>query len=119
MDCSIRRNHTNTFGEKFIDDDKIPQRGEPFILSPSKKTIEIQSIFYPIDHPRLTFNKLENTLNFRSDRELFLVFPSHEGELLEFNREFWANIKMLTKLNYIEWTNLSEMNRLARAEWKL
>ena len=119
VDCSIRRNHTNTFGEKFIEDDKIPQRGEPFFLSPSKKIVEIQSVFYPIDHPKSTFNKLRNTINFKPDKELFLVFPSHEGELLEFNREFRANIKMLTKLDYIKWTNLSEMNRLAREEWKL
>jgi len=119
VDCSIRRNHTNTFGKKFIKDDKIPQRGEPFILSPSKKTIEIQSVFYPIHHPRLTLNMLKNVIGFRADKELFLVFPSHERELLDFNREFWANIKMLTKLDYIKWTNLSEMDTLAREEWKL
>lgn len=119
VDCSIRRNHTNTFGEKFVEDDKIPQRGEPFILSPSQKIIEIQSVFYPIHHPRLTLNMLKNVIDFRPNKELFIVFPSHEGELLEFNREFWANIKMLTKLDYIKWTNLSEMNRLAREEWKL
>ena len=119
VDCSIRRNHTNTFGKKFIDDDKIPQRGEPFILSPSKKIIEIQSVFYPIDHPRLTLNKLKNVMDFRADKELFLVFPSHETELLEFRREFWASIKVLTKLDYIKWTNLSEMNTLARDEWKV
>ncbi|MFH1905591.1 MAG: hypothetical protein ABIK53_08760 [bacterium] len=119
IDCSIRRNHTNTFGEKFIEDNKIPQRGEPFILSPSKKIIEIQSVFYPIDHPRLTLNKLKNVIDFRADKELFLVFPSHETELLEFRREFWASIKVLTKLDYIKWTNLSEMNTLAREEWKV
>ncbi|MBU0478217.1 hypothetical protein KKC91_06590 [bacterium] len=119
VDCSIRRNHTNSFGEKFIDDSKIPRRGEPFILSSSKRIIEIQSIFYPIHHPRLTLNMLKNVMDFRADKELFLVFPSHEGELLDFNREFWANIKMLSKLRYIKWTDLSEMNRLARAEWKL
>ncbi len=119
VDCSIRRNHTNTFGKKFVEDDKISQRGEPFILSPSKKIIEIQSVFYPIEHPRATYLNLRNVMNFRPDKELFLVFPSHEGELLEFNREFWANIKMLTKLDHIKWTNLSEMDRLARAEWKL
>ncbi|MCK5594669.1 hypothetical protein KAI19_00650 [bacterium] len=119
VDCSIRRNHTNTFGEKFIKDDNIPQRGEPFILSPSQKIIEIQSVFYPIHHPRLTLKMLNNTLNFRLDKELFIVFPSHEGELLEFRREFWASIKILTKLNYIKWTNLAEMDTLARAEWKL
>ncbi len=118
VDCSIRRNHKNTFGEKFVKDDKIPQRGEAFILSPSQRIIEIQSVFYPIDHPRSTFNKLKNTINFRPDKELFIVFPSHEGELLEFNREFRANIRMLTKLDHIKWTNLSEMNRLARVEWK-
>ena len=118
VDCSIRRNHTNTFGKKFIEDDKIPQRGEPFILSPSKEIIEIQSVFYPIDHPRLTLNKLKNVIDFRVNKELFLVFPSHEIELLDFNREFWASIRMLTKLDYIKWTNLSEMNTLARKEWK-
>ncbi len=119
VDCSIRRNHTNTFGEKFIEDDKIPQRGEPFILSPSKKIIEIQSVFYPIHHPRLTLNMLKNVIDFRPDKELFIVFPSHEGELLEFNREFWANIRMFSKLRYIKWTNLSKINTLARMEWKL
>jgi len=119
VDCSIRRNHTNTFGEKFIQDNKIPQRGEPFILSPSQKIIEIQSVFYPIHHPRLTRNMLKNVIDFRPDKELFIVFPSHETELLEFNREFWANIKILTNLDYIKWTNLSKMNRLARAEWNV
>jgi hypothetical protein len=67
----------------------------------------------------LTFNKLKNTINFRPDKELFLVFPSHETELLEFGREFWASIKVLTELDYIKWTNLSEMNTLARGEWKI
>ena len=119
VDCSIRRNHTNTFGKKFIKDNKIPQRGEPFILSPSQNIIEIQSVFYPIHHPRLTRNMLKNVIDFRPDKELFIVFPSHETELLEFRREFWASIKVLTKLDYIKWTNLSKMNRLARAEWKL
>lgn len=119
IDCSIRRNHTNTFGKKFIEDDKIPQRGEPFILSPSKKIIEIQSVFYPIEHPRVTYLNLRNVMNFRPDKELFLVFPSHEGELLDFNREFWANMRMFSKLRHIKWTNLSEMNKLTRAEWKL
>jgi len=119
VDCSIRRNHTNTFGKKFIDDDKIPQRGEPFILPPSRKIIEIQSVFYPIHHPRLILNMLKNVMNFRTDKELFLVFPSHETELLEFRREFWESIKVLTKLDYIKWTNLREMNKLARDEWKV
>ena len=62
---------------------------------------------------------LKNTVNFRPNKELSIVFPSHEGELLDFNREFWANIKVLTKLDYIKWTKLSKMNTLARAEWKL
>jgi len=119
VDCSIRRNHTNSFGKKFIDDSKIPQRGEPFVLYPSKEIIEIQSVFYPIHHPRLTLNMLKNVVEFRQDKQLFLVFPSHETELLEFSREFWANIRMLTKLDYIKWTNLSEMNTLAREEWKV
>jgi len=123
-DCSIRRHHPNTFGGSYLSDDDIlpggepsvPPRGEPFILPPSQGIVEIQSGFYPVDHPRRTKELLAPTLSHRPDQPLFMVFPSHEGEAIQLGRVFRENVHMLMKWpDRVRWASVHEQVELVRS----
>lgn len=114
-DCSVRRHHPNTFGSRYLTDDAIPPRGAPFILPASQRIVEIQSGFYPVDHPRRTKKLLTPALSHRPDQPLFMVFPSHEGEVIQFGRAFRENVRMLMKWpDRVRWTSVHEQVGLAR-----
>ncbi len=119
-DSSIRHYHANTFGSRYLDDDALPPRGEPFLLPPSRRIIEIPSAFYPIHHPRRTREQLRPTLEHAPDRPLVLAFPAHEGEILQHGRAFRDNVLMLTRqADCVCWMSLLDQAALARREWGL
>lgn len=116
IDSSLRRGHPNTFGSRYLTDDDMPPRGEPFLLPPSRSIVEIQSAFYPVDHPRRTRELLRPTIEHAPDKALLLALPSHEGETMEAGRAFRDNVRMLTNLgNCVKWTSLREQAAIARA----
>jgi len=120
VDCSLRRTHESPFGERYMTDDEMPSRGVPFLLPPTDGVVEIQSGFYPIDHPRRALELLLPTLLFEPDAPLFVVLPSHEGEALESGKSFRDCVRMMTKLgDGVRWTSLREQARLAREAWGL
>jgi len=116
VDCSVRQRHKPTLTEAYLPGDRVPPRGEPFLLPPSDGIIEIQSGFYPIEHPRRTLQFLSPTLERAPDRPLFLVFPSHETQLLAYEYVYRALIGAILKgAPALRWTSLSKQLNLARA----
>lgn len=113
IDCSLRKNHLDTFGKKYLKDEDFSSRGETFILPPTKRLVEVQSVFYPIKHSYRTINYLKEVLNHRPEENLFIVFPSHESEIITYKKEIWENIKTLThKSNLFQWKELSEIKKI-------
>ena len=120
VDCSIRQRHKPTLTDEYLPPDTVPPRGLPFILPPSRRIIEIQSCFYPIEHPRNTIRYLMPTLEHEGDRPLFLVFPSHETELLAYGDVFRALIEVVKKrAPSLRWCSLGKQVDLARKNWML
>lgn len=115
IDCSIRRRHSDTFGGRYLPEDALRPRGEPAILPPSRGIVEIQSAFYPVDHPRRTKELLRPTLSHKPDQPLFVALPSHEGETVAFGRALRANVRMLLKQpGCVRWTSIYEQLPIAR-----
>lgn len=115
VDCSVRRNHPDTFGRQYLLENELAPRGEPAFLPPSQSIVEIQSAFYPVDHPRRTKELLRPTLCHMPDQPLFLALPSHEGETLLHGRALRDNVRMLLKHpSCVRWTSVYDQLPLAR-----
>jgi len=113
IDCSIRQKHRDTFGGKYIEDEDVPPRGEPFILPPSKGIVEIQSVFYPIEHPRRSLGHLSETMRHKPETPLFLAIPCHESEALHFTREVMTNVDCFRKAEKtFRWTDIEEQKAI-------
>lgn len=116
VDCSVRRDHTDTFGGHYLAGEAIVARGEPSILMPSDEVVEIQSAFYPVDHPRRTKRLLAPTLSHKPNSPLFLALPSHEGETIKCARALRDNVRLLLRhADTVCWTPIREQLAQARA----
>ncbi|NOZ20037.1 MAG: hypothetical protein GXP25_03005 [Planctomycetes bacterium] len=108
VDFSVRQKHPDTFGGRYLENVSIPG-GEPFVLPPTRKLVEIRSIFYPVVHPRQSKEFLHETAGHKPDEPLFVVFPSHEGEALHYGKEFMDNVAATRRMKHIfRWMAMSD-----------
>ena len=113
VDCSIRQKHLDTFGDKYVKDESVPPRGEAFLLPPSKNIVEIQSVFYPVEHPRRSLRHLADTMRHNPDAPLFLAIPCHEAEALHFTREVMSNVECFKEADKaFRWTPVDEQRAI-------
>ncbi len=117
VDCSIRRRHRNTFGARYLGDDAIPPRGEPFLLPPTESLIEVQSIFYPVDHPYRLREAYTAIVAHAPDRPLFVALPSHEGELFTHARVYQDHIRRISDSPAFAWRAVSSFETEIRQFW--
>jgi len=117
VDCSIRRRHANTFGARYLDDGAIPPRGEPFLLPPTRTLIEVQSIFYPVDHPYRLRRAYAAIVSHAPDRPLFVALPSHEGELFTHARVYWDHVRRISGSPAFAWRAVSSFEPEIRRAW--
>jgi hypothetical protein len=117
VDCSIRRQHANTFGARYLEDASIPPRGEPFLLPPTDSIIEVQSIFYPVEHPYRMRSAYADIIAHAPGRPLFVALPSHEGELFTHARAFWTHIRRLSASPAFLWRGVSTFEEEIRRAW--
>lgn len=117
IDCSIRRRHANSFGARYLDEAGIPPRGEPFLLPPTDRLVEVQSIFYPVDHPFRLRAAYASIAAHAPDRPLFVALPSHEGELFTHGRAYWAHIRRISESPAFAWRELSAFEGEIRSAW--
>ncbi len=117
VDCSIRRRHVNTFGTRYLEDSDIPPRGEPFLLPPTASVFEVQSIFYPLEHPYRMRSAYADIAAHAPGRPLFVALPSHEGELFTHARAFWTHIRRLSASPAFLWRRVSAFEEEIRQAW--
>lgn len=117
IDCSIRRQHLNSFGARYLDDSAVPPRGEPFLLPPTTSLIEVQSIFYPVEHPYRMRSAYAAIASHAPDRPLFVALPSHEGELFTHARIYWDHIKRISDTRAFAWRDVSTYEKEIRSAW--
>ena len=117
IDCSIRRRHANTFGARYLGDEAIPPRGEPFLLPPTRRVLEVQSIFYPVDHPYRMRTAYADIAAHRPDRPLFVALPSHEGELFTHGRVFWDHVRRISASRAFAWHDVSTFAEAIGKTW--
>jgi hypothetical protein len=117
LDCSIRRHHVNTFGARYLEDSAIPPRGEPFLLPPTASVVEVQSIFYPVDHPYRMRSAYADIVSHAPGRPLFVALPSHEGELFTHARAYWAHVRRISASPAFAWRELSHFEGEIRRAW--
>ena len=117
VDFSIRRHHTNTFGARYLADDAIPPRGEPFLLPPTGSVVEVQSIFYPVDHPYRMRAAYAAITAHRPERPLFVALPSHEGELFTHARPIWDHVRRISESPAFAWREVSAFRGEIEAAW--
>lgn len=108
VDFSLRQRHNDTFGGRYLKAADMPPAGEPFVLPPTKSVVEVQSIFYPVEHPRRSKEFFWETVAHKPDRPLYVVFPSHEGEAVHFGRELMSNVFATQRMRDIfTWMDIS------------
>ena len=112
IDCSLRKSHTDVFGRRYLEDDDYAPRGVPFIIPPAKGIVEIQSIFYPTEHPVFAMEHFSNLVTYEPSKKLFVVFPAHEYELKEFASNIWRNIKIISQSHLFTWASLEDMRKI-------
>ena len=117
IDFSIRRRHPNSFGARYLEDDAIPPRGEPFVLPPTHSVLAVQSIFYPVDHPYRMRTAYAAIATHAPDRSLFVALPSHEGELFTHARAFWDHIRRISSWRAFAWREVSAFAPEIRHAW--
>jgi len=115
VDTSVRQGHSHPMGGTDLHASDIPGRGDVFLLPPRKRVIEIQSIFYPVQHPLRQLPFLREILACDVDEDRFAVFPSHETEVLHYRRELARYVDAIHKLiPGVRWSGLDEMLRHIR-----
>ena len=117
IDCSIRRLHANTFGAHYLRDDAIPPRGEPFLLPPTRSVVEVQSIFYPVDHPYRMREAYAAIAEHLPERPLYVALPSHEGELFTHEHAFWDHVRRISSSRAFAWRDVSAFGGEIERAW--
>ena len=117
VDCSIRRRHANSFGARYLDEKDVPPRGEPFLLPPTSTLLEVQSIFYPVDHPYRLRTSYAELAAHAPDRPLFAALPSHEGELFTHARVYRDHIRRISESPAFTWREVSTFESEMRRTW--
>lgn len=117
VDCSIRRRHANSFGARYLAETDIPPRGEPFLLPPTSTLLEVQSIFYPVDHPFRLRASYAAIAAHAPERPLFVALPSHEGELFTHARFYWDHIRRISGSSAFTWREVSTFEGEIRRAW--
>jgi len=107
-DFSMRCSGKDTFGCKYLQEDERLPVGDPFILPPSKRIIEIQTVFGPTSHPYRVGQLLGRFMRYGKDRKIYFVFSMHDWDLLIFDREIRASIEFVTRAR--ESFQLSDFN---------
>lgn len=95
VDFSIRRSGEDTFGGRYLDEDKRPFVGKPFILPPSRNIIEIQTVFGPISHPYIVRKHLIPYMQYEPGEKTYLVFSIHDWDLLNYYREIKNSVEFV------------------------
>ena len=113
VDTSIRQGHTHPMGGHDLPSHVVPERGAAFLLPPHRRVIEIQSLFYPVEHPARQLPYLREILLRDPEHDAFAVFPSHETEVHHFGRAFdrWVDV-IHENVTGAAWTGLDDMLRL-------
>lgn len=115
VDTSVRQGHSHSMGGTDLHASEIPGRGGVFLLPPGKRVVEIQSIFYPVQHPVRQLRFLGEILARDPDEDTFAVFPSHETEVLHYRRELARCVDVVHGLlPGVRWSDLDEMLRHIR-----
>ena len=110
VDVSVRRDKSDTFGGVYLDNSKVPQYGEPFILPPSKNVVEIQSLFGPVMHPAIMKGHLSQYMKDTKAPSPSFIFPLHDWDIPKYYSAIWANVVELCKYkNSVEWMNVMDM----------
>ncbi len=112
-DCTLRKGHPDTFGGRYLPDQGIPSRGEPWMLPPTRAVAEIQSVFYPVDSPRRLAPSYRDLFAAGPLERRSVALPLHEGEILCFGREIRAHLDAFTRAG-AAWTRVTDMAREAR-----
>lgn len=108
IDCSVRKYHHDSFGCHYMKEEDIPPRGEVFILPPAKQLCEVQSVFYPVQHPYGVMTRYQEMASYAPHKPLFVVFPSHERETIYFQREVFKHVEKLSHCSQFQWLPMQE-----------
>jgi hypothetical protein len=112
IDVSIRKDKPDFFGGRYLEENRIPPYGRPFILPPSRNILEIQSIFGPVMMPIVMKGHLSKYLDIGDSENLFLVFPLHDWDISKYYRNIWANVLMLEKSRRaVDWMDILMMRQ--------
>ena len=113
IDCSIRKYHLDTFGMQYLCDKEIPPRGEVFPLPPSRTLFEVQSVFYPVQHPYAMNTSYRALASHAPNKPLFAIIPLHEGEIQSFHGEVMKHVEKLSQWDAFAWLSVE------RDMWKI
>ena len=113
VDASIRRGKPDTFGGVYLDESEVPQYGRPFILPPSRKIVEIQSIFGPVMTPAIMKGYLSRYMERDVESPQSFIFPLHDWDIPRYYRNIWANVRELQRYRgRAEWLDIKEMREM-------
>lgn len=110
VDVSVRKGRRDTFGGKYLEDAVLPPCGKPFLLPPSKRIIEIQSIFGPVMMTSIMKGHLSRYLCDKKDEPMSFIFPLHDWDIPKYQRNLSANIASLNEsVGSVEWADIMDM----------
>ncbi len=111
FDCSVRYKYPDTFGERYIQNDKLPSQGYPFYISTSKKTMELNSISYLHMNWWTILKDLYSILK-QKNGPSFIIIPIHDYNLLDNYEKIKENITFISKINNVKWIEVSNMKNI-------
>lgn len=113
-DCSIRHGLRDSFGGTHLAPDRLPEKGVPFILPPTRTVVEFPSVFYLHMNWWTVVKELFPLLTC-SKGPLFAALPVHDYDLKENSALILENIRFLSGMKNVKFVSLSEMKKLAEA----
>lgn len=114
VDVSVRKGKEDTFGARYLDNDKIPDYGKPFILPPSRNILEIQSIFGPVMPSTIMKGHLSQYMkNGARGNSLFFIFPLHDWDVPKYYKNILSNVEELCRAGEaVSWMNVLDMRAI-------
>lgn len=114
-DCSILHGGEDSFGGRYLTEDRLPGKGRAFILPPSKTVAEFLSVAYLNMNWWSLIRELFPMLAGVKD-PLFAVLPVHDRALTVEGEKVLENIRLLFKIRNVKFVSLSRMRELAKDE---
>ncbi len=111
-DCSLRYSYTDSFGDRYMPLERMPEEGTAFLLPPSKTVVEFTSIAYlASEWWQIARDLLPILLN--PGGPFFAVLPMHDYNLQKEGAKKLDNIRLLSKIRNVHFVSLSRMRSLA------